>query len=337
MVHLAGFSYLERFIQNACLMGFILRQIYTNDKFRFLQLKNWKMLRTQTLSGALCLLSLTFLLIYDFSVTIIKYTEGMEVTADLDCREKSLKNYTEQHKEALEAMDGLLGCVLTLKSSSSFLLIATFHHLTRGTVRGESFLSSCEYKLARFYAFVSLFTYPILQWVFAYDEELEAVIPQLFYVAEGLVLSVLVFIMRQRLVKVYNQLMPGAARNALIKYASIMKGLVALSAFDAILLLFNLLPTVVWTEMHDVRAYGDVIISSWTLVNGLNYYFVLTMLFPNLNPFLNDENSQVDTAKVARVHSQPASSPPASIAVSSLAGSKMAQDEPQDEPPPLQE
>ncbi|KAI8994840.1 hypothetical protein BDB01DRAFT_774237 [Pilobolus umbonatus] len=128
---------------------------------------------------------------WDVTSTYIKYSEKFYVIeATGTIISKPYHFWTPEHKDLARAFDYIQSVNLSLQTGVFFLLQCFWNYLSN-TVAKRSFMSSYEFKFYIIWTFISMATFPILQYSYRNYEERREVVPQLAYCCGVLIASML--------------------------------------------------------------------------------------------------------------------------------------------------
>jgi len=190
-MHLADFSYMARFTQNAAVL--VLFLIYYGSSRGLDDIRSVE--RRFSIKMAvfyLTLLSLVGWIIFDILAIRLKYEEGRD--PESGCMPKASPKWSEDNQRQLVGIKFYLNIVWTLQSSALFLLLVFLQNLAKPYML--SLGTSREYLFYKIWAPLSFCAYPLLQclfdfvWVDVYRHTLlGSVTPQLANHAEAIFVS----------------------------------------------------------------------------------------------------------------------------------------------------
>ncbi|KAI9136548.1 hypothetical protein BKA69DRAFT_141922 [Paraphysoderma sedebokerense] len=173
---------------------------------------------------------------------------------------------------------------MTMKTSCCFLITAFFNHLSQSIVQG-GFMSSREFKAYQAYGIFSLIAYPVLTAPLQrIDQVMSAILPQLFYSTECMILTGLCLYNNYRLKKlVKNASGKGTIQNKSserISFYLLANNLMAICVFvEGISLYMINIDTITTMIIYKNKFATDILTKTFSLGFTCCYPLIFHMLF----------------------------------------------------------
>lgn len=295
MTHLNAFSYIDRGLGNmftliATLMIIVMFKEY--DTFTCGGTGSGGKLKA--IAATMQIISMVLFVIYDIMVTAEKYRcFEVEAAGGSGCLDTTL----------MDVADFIFSTTITLKTSSTFLLIASFNHSISVRLK-KSFVSTNEFRFYWIYSCVSVVMYPIMKIIFlgTSDRTMSVVAPQLVYLFEGIFLMACLQYTSFRFKKVVSSMSYKSRTWALLSKYRILLNLLTLAFF---LENFGLGSLNIDFAIHGREGalyqnpfWKDLFTKIFNLGVFLYYPVVLLILFPKLQlPNDNEERKSRGISK----------------------------------------
>jgi len=163
----------------------------------------------------------------------MKYNEGFTfVPAFKSCIQKSKALYSPAMAALVFPTDMLFNVVCSSKSSSLFLLLASWNTIASQVGASDNtFMSGYEFRAYQVLSTVSLVMYPLLQIIFSYDGILTTVLPQIVYECENFIIMNLIQITNYRFRRILKDLPPNSPARGRLQYYVFMNNILTLWIF----------------------------------------------------------------------------------------------------------
>ncbi|CAG8462139.1 22764_t:CDS:2, partial [Racocetra persica] len=146
--------------------AWFLQHVWNIDRFEALR---WRRVRRFELAT------------YDIATAKIKYTEGfMVIPYNGEIITKPVQFWNDENRRLVTPIDYVL-CVNFSAQTCLLFLLQSFWNYLANNIAKTTFMGSFEFKSYIIYSVFSLALFPLLQWLFRYDNIYTEVVPQLAF------------------------------------------------------------------------------------------------------------------------------------------------------------
>jgi len=299
MTHLSDYSYISRESVEILILIWALYHFYRTERFESFYWANIQSFKPKTATAYLLMTSLVLMIVYDGIAAYIKYQEGFYVNPTTGIiSQRPAAEYTRSYDvELLTIADSVLNVSWSLKSSSLFMLIATFNHvsLSRFNIK---FMSTTEFKICRLYSLVSILLYPIMEWSFSYNELLSTIMPQFVYHVECAVIVVLLQLTNFRIRLLHDSSTQSEKIAERLTWFIHLNDLLSIIVFFDFIGLFIInVDIVAGQTIYHNKFWTDLLTGIFSFGFDFAYPIVIIILFP----FQKESTKIIDQAEMTHV------------------------------------
>ncbi|CAG8455709.1 8935_t:CDS:2 [Paraglomus occultum] len=177
----SDYSFLQRAVAGYFLLPWAALHIYSVDKFEALRWHRIRHGEIKSLMTILFFICLFLITLYDSIASYLKYKEGFILLPNGQALAKPGILWSEKDMRLSNMDTYLLMTYFAIENAGLFLLQNFWNYLT-GTIVQKNFIASTHFKVNYGFALVAIVIFPLIPFVFQYNELLALVLPRLFAV-----------------------------------------------------------------------------------------------------------------------------------------------------------
>ncbi|CAG8659974.1 10805_t:CDS:2 [Cetraspora pellucida] len=181
MTRASDLTYLFRAVFTTWTFLWFLQHVWNIDRFEALRWRRVKRFELKSAITILLCIMCPLLATYDIATSKIKYTEGfMVIPFNGEIITKPVQFWSDDNRRLVMPINYILCASFSAQTCLLFLLQSFWNYLANNIAK-TTFMGSFEFKSYIIYSVFSMALFPLLQWLFRYDDVYTEVVPQLAY------------------------------------------------------------------------------------------------------------------------------------------------------------